>query len=148
MFRGVSALLGMAWGLLGVKIEAVLVRGGTVPPLRNNPALVGVIVGMVLGVMHANKLWLVRGRQPTQVWPLEVLLWAFVCMALGCLWGSLVVIVLPLFSLGEGGPVILYVLTPLFGVLLGMYSALPAAILMAPVTVVVWRKLLERLLRR
>ena len=48
-----------------------------------------------------------------------------------------------LLKMGVPPGVMLFV--PVFGALLSLYSVVPAAILMAPLTVFVWRKTLERL---
>jgi drug/metabolite transporter (DMT)-like permease len=143
--RGVGAVLGLIWGLLGTAVEALLVRNGTGPPLTENPALIAGVVGMVFGVGHASQFWLARVRQPARSWSLEVLLWAVVCIALGILWGSPMVLVFLQFTLSPGFPVMMFFLIPFFGALLSVYTVLPTAILMAPVTVFVWHKTLEYL---
>jgi hypothetical protein len=140
----VGALLGLIWGSLGVVIEALLVRNGTVPSLTENPAMIDVIVGMVFGVGHASQFWLAQVRHARSWW-LEVLVWAMVCVALGILWGSPVAMISSHLTLNPGLPVGMFFLMPFFGALLSVYTVLPAAILMAPVTVFVWHKTLERL---
>jgi hypothetical protein len=148
VFRAVGALFGLIWGSLGVVMEALLLRGGVIPSLTENPASIDVIVGMVFGVGHASQFWLARARKPVRSWWLEVLVWAMVCVALGILWGSPVAMISSQFTLNPGLPVGFLFLMPFFGVLLSVYTVLPAAILMAPVTVLVWQKALERLQSR
>jgi hypothetical protein len=145
VFRAVGVLLGLIWGLLGIVIEALLVRNGTVPHLTENPAMIDVIVGMVFGVGHASQFWLTRARWPVRSWWLEVLVWAMVCVALGILWGSPVAMISSQLTLNPGLPVGFLLLMPFFGALLSVYTVLPAAILMTPVTVFVWHKTLEYL---
>jgi hypothetical protein len=145
VFQAVGALLGLIWGLLGIVVEALLVRNGTVPSLTENPAMIDVIVGMVFGVGHTSQFWLARARQPARSWWLEVLIWAVVCVALGILWGLPVAMISSQLTLNPGLPVGFLFLMPFFGALLSVYTVLPAAILMAPVTVFVWRKTLEYL---
>jgi hypothetical protein len=145
VFRAGGGLLGLIWGSLGVVIEALLVRGGVIPSLTENPAMIDVIVGMVFGVGHASQFWLARARNPVRSWWLEVLVWAMVCVALGILWGSPVAMISSQLTLNPGLPIGFLFLMPFFGALLSVYTVLPAAILMAPVTVFVWRKTLERL---
>jgi hypothetical protein len=145
ILRAVGALLGLIWGLLGIVVEAFLVRNGTVPSLAENPALIGIVAGMVFGVGHASQFWLARVRQPVRSWSLEVLMVAVIGVALGILWGSPVVMVLQPFTSSPGLPMGMFFLIPFFGALLSVYSVVPAAILMAPATVFVWRKTLERL---
>jgi hypothetical protein len=148
IFRAVGAVLGLIWGFLGVVMEALLLRDGVIPSLTDNPASLDVIVGMVFGVGHASQFWLARARKPARSWWLEVLVWAAICVTLGILWGSPVAMISSQFTLNPGLPIGFLFLMPFFGALLSVYTVLPAAILMAPVTVLVWHKALEHLQSR
>jgi hypothetical protein len=145
VLRLVGALLGLIWGLLGIVVEALLVRGGVIPSLTENPAMIDVIVGMVFGVGHASQFWLARARNPVRSWWLEVLVWAMVCVALGILWGSPVAMISSQLTLNPGLPIGFLLLMPFFGALLSVYTVLPAATLMAPLTVLVWQQTRKRL---
>jgi hypothetical protein len=142
--RGVGVALGLIWGLLGIAIQTFVLRGLSELSLPDNLAFSGVVIGMMLGVGHASQFWLARSSKRTRgLWSvLEVLVWAFVCVVLGVLWGSPVAMA-GLLNMGVPPGVMLFV--PVYGAFLSLYSVVPAAILMAPLTVFVWRKTLERL---
>jgi hypothetical protein len=153
VFRAVGALLGLIWGLLGVAVQALLVGDKFPLPWAENPAVIGLIAGMVFGLGHASQFWLARARKPARSWRLEMLVWAVVCLALGILWSSPVVLVLVMAWLGFGsileavrGLERALVLEFLARALLFVsLSVVPVGVLMAPVTVFVWRKTLGRL---
>jgi hypothetical protein len=153
VFRAVGALLGLTWGLLGVAVQASLVRNESPLPWAENPAVIGLIVGMVFGVGHASQFWLARAGRPARSWWLEVLVWAVVCVALGILWSSPMVLLLVMSWLGyssileairglESALVLEFLGQALLFVSL---SVVPVGLLMAPLTVFVWRKTLARL---
>jgi hypothetical protein len=153
MFRAVGALLGLIWGLLGVAVQALLVRNEFPLPWAENPGVIGLIVGMVFGVGHASQFWLARAGRPARSWWLEVLVWAVVCVALGILWSSPLVLVLVLSWLGyssifeavrglERALVLEFLGRALLFVSL---SVVPAGLLMAPLAVLVWRKTTQAL---
>lgn len=146
-FRGVGAVLGLIWGVLGIAIQTFMLRGPIGPGLPEFPAIIGVCLGMMLGTGQVAGFWLVRRSQRFRSggWLLEVLGYGLACIALGILWGSVIVLVTLTVGTGFQFPIIGLLYIPLFGALLSAYSVLPAAILMAPVTVLIWYKTLERL---
>jgi hypothetical protein len=146
VFRAVGAVLGLIWGVLGIAIQAFILKGPIGPGLPEFPALIGVCFGMMLGTGQVAGFWLVRRSQRfTSGWLLEVLGYGLACIALGILWGSVIVFVTLVVGTGFDVPISALLLIPLFGGLLSVYSVLPAAILMAPITVLVWSKTLERM---
>jgi hypothetical protein len=146
VFRAFGALLGLIWGLFGIAIQAFILTAPIGPGLPEFPAIIGVCFGMMLGVGQVAGFWLVRRAQRlTGAWLLEVLGYGLACIVLGILWGSVIVLVTLAVGTGFDLPVTALPLIPLFGAWLSVYSVLPAAILMAPVTVFVSYKTLERL---
>ncbi len=144
VFRGVGATLGLIWGVLGIAIQAFILKGPIGPGLPEFPAIIGVCFGMMVGTGQACGFWLVRrSQQVANGWLLEVLGYGLACVALGILWGSVIVVVTLVIGTGFDLPFSALPLIPLFGALLSVYSVLPAAILMAPVTVFAWYKTLE-----
>jgi hypothetical protein len=146
VFRVVGAVLGLIWAALGIAIQSVILKGPIGPGLPEFPAVVGVCFGMMLGTGQVAGFWLARRSQWVRAsgWLLEVLGYGLACIALGILWGSVIVFVTLVAVVPTGA--LVYI--PLFGALLSVYSVLPAAILMAPVTVLVWYKTLERMTSR
>jgi hypothetical protein len=144
--RGVGVALGLIWGLLGLAIQTFVFRGSNNLALPEALAFFGVVIGMMLGVGHASQFWLARSlnRSGGLWYGLEVLVWAFVCVVLGVLWGSPLVLLGLLFSSVQV-PIGATLIVPVFGAILSLYSVVPAAILMAPLTVFVWRKTLGHL---
>jgi hypothetical protein len=129
--------------MLGVAIQAFMLKGETGPRIGEPPAFIAVVLGMVFGVAHSSQFWLDWIRRPSRWRYLEVLLCAFICIALGILWGSLVAVIALQF--GFGLPLGVLFLIPIFGVLLSEFSVLPAAVIMAPVTVLIWHVTLRSL---
>jgi hypothetical protein len=156
-FRGVGAVLGLIWGALGiaagvtvgVAIKALLVPGPFGADLLEFPTIIGVCLGMMLGTGQVAGFWLAwRSKRLAGVWLLEVLICGLACIVLGILWGSVIVFVTLAALMAVAGlqfPIIALPYIPFFGALLSAYSVLPAAIVMAPVTVFVWQQTLQRL---
>jgi hypothetical protein len=149
LFRAVGAVLGLIWGVLGIAIQAFILKGPIGPGLPEFPAVAGVCFGMMLGTGQVAGFWLVRRSQwVARGWLLEVLGYGLFCIALGILWGSVIVFVTLVVGTGFDFPIGALLLIPLFGGLLSVYSVLPAAILMAPIMVLVWYRTLERMSSR
>jgi hypothetical protein len=145
-FLAVSAVIGLVWGALGLGIQVLLLRGPVGFGLPEGPAISGVMLGMALGTAHAGHVWLARRSHRNRgAWPLEALVYGSICVALGILWGSVIVLVmLPFGTEFKMASRMLY-LIPVYGAVLGAFSVLTAAIMMAPLTVLAWNKTLERL---
>jgi hypothetical protein len=150
VFRVVGALLGLIWGLLGVVLQEILLSSRTfeLAPSAENPVLITIVFGMVFGVAHTSQFWLQAHRR-VRFWLLEVLMFAAICVGFGILWGWLLVLVvwpfMPSLGFALGLPVQMLLWIPVFGGFMGLYTVVPAAILMAPVTVLVWQRILKRL---
>jgi hypothetical protein len=151
LFRAVGALLGLIWGLLGIVLQEILLSNRTfeLAPSAENPVLITIVFGMVFGVAHASQFWLLQSHRRVRFWPLEVLLYAAICVGFGILWGSLSVLVvwpfMPGLGFAVGLPVQMLLWLPVFGGFMGLYTVVPAATLMAPLTVLVWQQTRKRL---
>jgi hypothetical protein len=150
LLGSVGAGLGLIWGLLGIVLQEILLSSRTfeLAPSAENPVLITIVFGMVFGVGHASQFWLQAHRR-VRFWPLEVVMFAAICVGFGILWGWLLVLLvwpfMPGLGFALGLPVQMLLWVPVFGGFMGLYTVVPAAILMAPVTVLVWQQTRKRL---
>jgi hypothetical protein len=152
--RLVSLGLGLAWGGLGVLILTALgvTWRGFLGPRDSAYVTFGVTMGMALGTVHAGEFWRRRARRVALSRHDVVhfsITWGFRAVGLGILWGAGLVLLGLLSVASVGGMVgwlVLSVFALLFqGALVGLLSVIPAGILMAPLTVFVWHRTLERI---
>jgi hypothetical protein len=170
VFGSVSAALGLIWGLLGVLLLSTfgLLWSDFTGERDSARASFAVTLGMSFGAVHAGKLWHRSIKPSARSWVFSrhdyvhlSITWGFRTVLLGVLWGSVLVIpfqilwepsVSPLLS--KGLPVLevlvrmvlglmaLWLQGLLFGVFVGVLSVVPVGMLMAPVSIFVWRKTL------
>jgi hypothetical protein len=162
-----SLFLGLMWGFLGVIIQTQAHPSNMFNfdirlPLRSNlmPHL-GIVLGMMFGVWHASGYWLKdrRSLMPEASWfskPRISL--AFSCLVssilAGVMWGTVCITALALVFdvlLQTHGLFSMWLLAPLValgGLMISVFTVLPASLVMLPITLIVWEKAFNRSMRR
>lgn len=156
----VSIIPGLAWGLVGVWI------GGQVNLFRDRFGFgplyaFGVVTGMGAGVAHASLSWFARKRLYEKMrwsYTRQALRYAFVAVGFGIFWGAmsgnLALLVIGLFNpTNFVGQIALFgsltgtfvAVGVIYGLVVSIFTVIPAAFVMAPLTLLVWEKALERL---
>jgi hypothetical protein len=162
-----SLFLGLIWGFLGVVIHtqanlSYMFDFDIRMPMRSNlmPDL-GVVLGMMFGVWHASAYWL-KDRQfllPGASWISKPRIsLAFSCLVssilAGVMWGTVCVAAFALVFdvlLQTHGLFSMWLLVPLValgGLVISVFTVLPASLVMLPITLIVWEKAIERSMRR
>jgi hypothetical protein len=144
ILRSVSFVLGLLWGALGLFIGTSFLIAEKISNQPDPHTVVGVLLGMMLGVGQASQWWLARSHKKVRgVWQvLELLECALVCIVLGICWGTIAMFIYGVVGFGLT-PLLVFI--PLLGVITSVRSVVPAALVMAPVTLFVWHRTLERL---
>jgi hypothetical protein len=165
LFGGVSAALGLIWGVLGVLLLSTfgLLWSDFAGERNSVQASFAMALGMAFGAVHAGKLWCRSIKLSAQSWVFSrhdyvhlSITWGFRIVLLGVLWGSVLVVPFrilwePSFSLPSGsvleilvravlGLMALWLSGLIPGMFVGVLSVVPVGLLMAPVTILVWRK--------
>jgi hypothetical protein len=167
VFGSVCAALGLIWGLLGVLLLTALgLLWSDFAGERNSAkASFAVMLGMTFGAVHAGKLWHRSIKPSARSWVFSrhdyvhlSITWGFRIVLLGVLWGSVLVVPFrvlwePSFSFPSSsvleilvravlGLMALWLSGVIPGMFVGMLSVVPVGMLMAPVSIFVWRKTL------